>query len=295
MFLPHVSFDSDSALLEKFQNHFNGSRREDLWGDFLMRDADVARKTKSSSGSGVKSIQSSQSQAHFCDAQKASLRFSPILFICAVLSLSVLYSSAASAVPVQYSVTGGSVTLAVSVGGVIVGSSVSPLTTGAFTTDDSAQSLNNFDITLDPNIVLNLSTSYGGYDTVTIESASLQSQAGFASSVIASAGSSYTVLSSPLAVNGLWGGSSTSGVPAAVTNQPITYPVPSMTAVVGGASMIFVNAVILNSLDGTLFGEAEDLVVIASINVDSAIVVPEPSTALLLLVGLGLLAVRKSR
>ena len=64
-----------------------------------------------------------------------------------------------------------------------------------------------------------------------------------------------------------------------------------MTAVIGNAPLIYVNAVTLTSLDGSLFGESNDLVVLASINVDSAIVIPEPQTALLLgfgLLGLGL-------
>lgn len=203
------------------------------------------------------------------------------------LLLTFSFSSEAWSVPVSYSVSSGSVTLSVFVGGALLGSSTSPLTDGSFTTDSSAQSLNDISITLEPDIVLNLSAAYGGYDTVTIESATLSSSPGFFSTVIGSAGSSYTVLAAPLGVTGSWGGSNSGGSPPPVTNQPISYSVPSMTAVIGSAPLIYVNAVTLNSLDGSAFGEVNDLVVMASINVDSAVVIPEPTSALLL--GLGLL------
>ena len=205
--------------------------------------------------------------------------------------LALCFSAEAWSAPISYSVTGGSVTISVAVGGTVLGSTTSPLTQGGFTTDSSSQSLNDFSITLEPDIVLSLSSAYAGYDTVTIESATLSAAPGFSSTLIGSAGSTYTVLASPLGVSGSWGGSNSAGTPAPVSNQPISYPVPSMTAVIGNAPLIYVNAVTLTSLDGSLFGESNDLVVLASINVDSAIVIPEPQTALLLgfgLLGLGL-------
>ena len=198
-----------------------------------------------------------------------------------------ILSSQAWAAPVSYSVANGTVDLSVSVGGVIIGSQSTPLTNGAFTIDDAAQSLDDFEITLEPYIVMSLSAAYGGYDTVTIQSATLSSDSGFVSQTVGSTGSTYTVLGSPLSVSGLWGGSNSGGPQPTVTDQPITYAVPSMTAIIGGSPVLFINSVTLNSLDGTPFGESAPLVVIASINVDSATVVPEPTTALLL--GLGLL------
>ena len=128
-------------------------------------------------------------------------------------------SSKAMAVPVSYSVTSGSVNLLVSVDGVVIGTNVSALTNGSFTIDTSAQSLDDFSITLEPDLILNLSTSYGGYDTVTIESATLSAQPGFSSTVIATASSSYTVLASPLGVVGSWAGLNSGGVPPPVDNS----------------------------------------------------------------------------
>ena len=163
---------------------------------------------------------------------------------------------------------------------------MSALTNGSFTIDTSAQSLDDFSITLEPDLILNLSTSYGGYDTVTIESATLSAQPGFSSTVIATASSSYTVLASPLGVVGSWAGLNSGGVPPPVDNQPIAYSVPSLTAVIGSAPTIYISAVTLSSIDGAPFGESSDLVVSASINIGSVVVIPEASTALL--VGLGL-------
>ncbi|MAI26350.1 MAG: hypothetical protein CMN75_09970 [Spirochaeta sp.] len=212
------------------------------------------------------------------------------------LLLGVFFSSGAWATPVSYSVTSGSVVTSVSVGGVIIGSNTSSLTNGSFTIDASSQSLDDFSITLEPDQILNLSSAYGGYDTVTIETATLSSEPGFFSTLIGSTAGSYTVLASPLGVNGSWGGSSSTGALPPVSNQPIAYSVPSLTAVIGSAPTIFINAVTLNSLDGAFVGESEDLVVIASVNISSAVVVPESSTALLLGIGLaGFSWIRSSR
>jgi hypothetical protein len=172
------------------------------------------------------------------------------------------------------------------VGGVIIGSNTSSLTNGSFTLDASSQSLDDFSITLEPDQILNLSSPYGGYDTVTIETATLSAQPGFLSTLIGSTGGSYTVLASPLGVNGSWGGSSSTGALSPVSNQPIVYSVPSLTAMIGSGPTIFINAITLNSLDGAFVGESEDLVVIASVNISSAVVVPESSTAFLLGIGL---------
>ena len=202
-------------------------------------------------------------------------------------------SSPSSAAPVSYEITAGNVVLSVSVAGTILGTTVSPALTGTFTTDDAAQTLNDLSITLDPNILMNLSTAYGGYDNVTIQTATLSSSPGFSSTLLASGSSTYTVLASPLEVTGLWAGANSGGSPPPVSNQPITYSVPTMTAVLGVSPMISISAVTLNALDGATFGESDDLVVLASINVTGATVIPEPGTGALFALGLMGLGLRR--
>ncbi|MDG2052039.1 MAG: PEP-CTERM sorting domain-containing protein [Myxococcota bacterium] len=196
-------------------------------------------------------------------------------------------ASAAWAAPVSYAITGGSAVLSVSVGGTVLGTTVSPALSGTFTADSAAQNLTDLSIELAPNIIMNLSAAYGGYDTITIESAALDAEPGFSSTLLTSGASTYTVLASPLEVTGLWGGSHSGGGPPPVSNQPISYPVPSMIASLGISPMISISAVTLSSLDGSVFGEANDLVVVANLNVNSVTVIPEPGTGGLFALGLG--------
>ena len=201
--------------------------------------------------------------------------------------------STASALPTEYLITGGEVEVSVSVGGATVGSTLSTSLSGSLTTDAVAGSLDDFSIVLEPNLVLNLSSPYGGYDSITIESATLSAGPGFSSTLLAVTGGSYTVLASPLIVDGLWGGTATGVAQPSVSGQSITYSVPVMTAVLGSVPRVYVNAVTLNSLDGSAFGEAADLVITASIQVDSVTVIPEPGTGLLLASGLVILRLRR--
>ena len=209
------------------------------------------------------------------------------------IALLLLSGTTASALPTEYLITGGEVEVSVSVGGTTVGSTLSTSLSGSLTTDAVAGSLDDFSIVLEPNLVLNLSSPYGGYDSITIESATLAAGPGFSSNLLAVAGGSYTVLAFPLTVDGLWGGAATGGGQPPVSGQSITYSVPVMTAVLGSAPMLYVNAVTLNSLDGSAFGEADDLVITARIQVDSATVIPEPGTGLLLASGLLILRLRR--
>ena len=213
------------------------------------------------------------------------------LIFCAVLiPAAAVIPAAAQAAPITYAVTGGIVNLTVFNGAVPIGSTVSTTLSGSVTIDMVAESLDSINIVLEPNIGLTLSTPYGGFDQITIESASLGVAPGYSSTTIASAPSSFTVSGGPLSVNGSYGGSDSSLVNPTVTGIPITYSVPSITAVVNSSPSIELNGVTLNALSGAAFGELSDLTVLANILVTDLVVIPEPSTALLASLGLGLLA-----
>ena len=216
-----------------------------------------------------------------------------LALVAAVLTCWLSGASPVFAAPVSYAITAGNVVLSVSVGGSILGTTVSPALSGTFTSDDTAQTLNDLSITLDPNILMNLSTAYGGYDNVTIQTATLSSSPGFSSTLLGSGSSTYTVLASPLEVTGLWAGANSGGSPPPVSNQPIAYPVPTITAVLGVSPMVSISAVTLNALDGATFGESDDLVVLANINVTGATVIPEPATGALFALGLMALGLRQ--
>jgi hypothetical protein len=59
--------------------------------------------------------------------------------------------------------------------------------------------------------------------------------------------------------------------------------------------LLSIVGITLNSLDGTSYGEASDLTILASFTVNSVVVIPEPRTAMLLGLGLAVLAASRRR
>lgn len=218
-------------------------------------------------------------------------RFSPLLVGLLLLGLPV----AARAVPITYDLTGGSATIQVLVGGVLIGTGASPTLSGSVTLDSATPSIEALDVTLAPNILMVLTTAYGGYDEITIETASVVSAVGFGPTnpPIAS-GSSYTTYTGPIDVTGSWGATNSSGTPAGVSGNAIAYQMTEMISVVGPGTDVVITGVTLHSLDGATFGEASDLTVVAVLNL-FATPVPEPSSGLLAAWGLALLAGARRR
>jgi len=207
-----------------------------------------------------------------------------------------LLPGAAQAASVQYDVTTGVVNISVLVAGTVIGTASSGVS-GSLTIDHAAQSLDGLDLQLSPNILIALSQSYGGFDLVNIENATIASDTPFSSTLVSSTAQSFTVVGTPLVVNGAYGAADLNpGVLNPVVQVPISFAVPSITAVIGNSSISFASFT-LNSLDGAGFGEADDLTVLAQINVDPTNLtpIPEPSTALLMSLGLGLLAASRRR
>ena len=204
-------------------------------------------------------------------------------------------SSAVSAAPILYTVTGGSAQISVMVGGVLVGQTTSPGLSGTLTLDSSAHSVDSVNLILDPNLQLMLSAPYGGYDEITIEVASLSSAPGFGALSSPTVGSSsYTAVVGPLRVNGFWGATDSSGTNPVVSGMAIGYDVSSLTAVVHDGPAVAIDGVTLNTLNGVHYGEASDLTVLASFSV-TALATPEPSSGLLAGWGLAMLAAARRR
>ena len=212
--------------------------------------------------------------------------------LAALMFCAALLPTAAQAAPTMYAINGGTAGLSVVVNGTEVGNTVSGSLTGNLTIDQSAQTIDEINVVLEPNIGLSLSSPYGGYDSIVIESASIAGGLGYTSSQIASTGTSFTVLGGPLEVNGTYGATDSLGVSPSASGIPITYTMQSLTGVVTSTSSVAFNAFTLNALNGAGFGETDDLIIFATINItpSSLTVIPEPSTALLVSMGLGLLA-----
>ena len=222
---------------------------------------------------------------------------SPLARVLASLIFCVaLIPGAAQAASVQYAVATGVVNISVLVAGTVIGTA-SGTVSGSLTIDHAAQSLDGLDLQLSPNILIVLSQSYGGFDLVNIENATIASDTPFSSTLVSSTAQSFTVIGTPLVVNGAYGAADLNpGILGPVANVPISFAVPSITAAIGTSSIAFTSFT-LNSLNGADFGETDDLTVLAQINVDPTNLtpIPEPSTALLMSLGLGLLAASRRR
>jgi len=207
-----------------------------------------------------------------------------------------LLPGAAQATSVEYAVDTGVVNLSVLVGGLVIGTASGDVS-GTVTIDHAAQSLDGLDLQVSANILIALSQSYGGFDLVNIEGATISSDTPFSSTLVASSGQSFSVIATPLVVNGAYGAADLNpGILGPVANVPISFAVPSITAAID-TNLIAFTGFTLISLNGQSFGELNDLTVAAQINTNLTPPppIPEPSTALLMSLGLGLLAASRRR
>ena len=200
----------------------------------------------------------------------------------------------ASAAPITYTVGGGSsVSITVFKGVTLLGTTVGQLT-GSITLDNAAQTINDLSLTTSADMPLTLSIPYGGYDQITINSASLNSDVGFGPLAPAlPIGNAYQALSGGLNVQGSWSATDSFGVNPASTGVPINFAVQSVTSIVDASLFtVTINQVTLNSLAGISFGEPENLTVVASYLLSTSTLppIPEPGTALLTGFGLVLMA-----
>ena len=164
---------------------------------------------------------------------------------------------------------------------------------GTVTADTAQTNLEGLELSITPNVPIALSQSFGGFDQITVESATLTSALGFTTLSSSGVPTFYTANAGPLEVNGFYGASDSGGVASPVSNVPISYDVLAITGIVNTVPFLQVNSVTINALDGTAFGEpGKHLTIVASYYVTA---VPEPGTGLMAAFGLIVLGLRGRR
>lgn len=218
----------------------------------------------------------------------------------AVMAMTLaLGSTEGRAVPIEYTATAGA-----SVQILVLEGFTTPLTsqsiplelTSTITIDSVTDELLGFDFSLSPGSVLSLSSAYGGYDQITLNSVEISSGPSFATSNVVSAGAGYTFQASGIVVDGEYVAADTGGGQPA---SPAT-PLPAFSSNLNGAYEpstfeLSFHGVQIALLPGAQFGESSSLLVQGTFSVTggSPVVIPEPSTGILLAGGLLLLGSRR--
>jgi hypothetical protein len=209
-------------------------------------------------------------------------------WVAALVAAALTLSGSAHAAPVLYQFVSGQAFITVTAGTTTLAAAPLALN-GIFAEFDSVvPALTDFDFTTAPNQAINLSSAFGGYDQIVVNSASLSPGAGY-TNLFASdnGGGNYSVTVAPVHVAGIYSASYSGGPPPApVNNVPImfdnTTPLIATIDIVGGTFTL--GGITLAVIP--VPGEAEPLVVKADLTFAGIVPVPEPG--LFGLVGLGL-------
>jgi hypothetical protein len=169
---------------------------------------------------------------------------------------------------------------------------------GAFVTFDADTSeLTDFEINVAPTDPIMMDQVYGGFDTFVIESAALTPGVGYSSVLdVMLSPTRHALLVGPVDVVGVYSAfSSTGPPPPPVSNLPVPFTNPTGIGAIIDTEMLTleINGITLLHLDGGVLGEPDDLIVFADIQWFG--VVPEPTTATLVGLGLGLVGVARRR
>lgn len=224
---------------------------------------------------------------------RRSARLTAGVIVCFLLA-----SPTVQATPIVHTITGAHVDIDVKLNGVVIGSATSAITGDSITIDSAALTIDAIRLEIASTTIM-LSESFGGYDEITVESAILEGDPGFATSSAIGVPSLFTAVAGPLTVTGSWGATDSGGINPDTSGNPITFPVVAIIAVTNTDPLVQIDSVTINSLDGTPFGEpGKNLTIVANYVVTGSVGggggLPEPGTGLLFALGLVLLATRRA-
>lgn len=162
--------------------------------------------------------------------------------------------------------------------------------------------LDDLEIVLPTSGPYTLLQNYGSHDTVTVESVVISPAPGYSTLASIPIGASqYSVTSGSVDVVAYYSALDSTGVNAPVSN--VLAPISGTNTLVGtielvtGGLEIHINNALMGTLPGAPFGETADLEITGDITWFGSVAaaIPEPSTGVLLALGLGMLAARRSR
>jgi len=219
--------------------------------------------------------------------------------VVAALLWALLVAGPAAAVPVTYLYTSGQVELTATTdpGGVtILSTTVIPIDGVSVTFDASTVDLVDFLFTIPTTGIISLDTPYGGYDQFRIESADLSPGIGYTTLLGSDdGGGNYSFVAGPVDINGVYSAFDSTNTNPDLLN--VVAPFTDTSLISGSINIntgeLTLNGITLAQLPGAFFGETDDLSIKADITFVGAELVPEPSSAVLL--GLGLLGMTSLR
>lgn len=164
------------------------------------------------------------------------------------------------------------------------------------TFDPATPEIVSFAITAPMSAPISLLQPWGGFDTFVIESASIVPGGGYSSIFVSMTGpTTYAFLVGPVDVNGIYSAFNSGGPPPVpVSNVPVPFIGASFLNGTIDTDLMLLEllGITLAEIPGAAFGEIDNLVVKADITWSGSII-PEPSTATLLSLGIvGLAALR---
>jgi hypothetical protein len=205
----------------------------------------------------------------------------------------LLGAPAVQAVPITYFFDSGSIDVTASTGTTGLGGGTVALDGTSVEFDATGITLDDFEFTATSQGPIMLSISYAGYDTITLDTLLIEPDIGY-TTLFGFGSNPYTVTVGPLSVSGTATITDSGAILPDIIGTPFGFPTPSLTATItisgGMMQTLELTGLTLGEI-GPFGGETEALTLKGDITFVGE--VPEPSTALL--VGLGLAALGASR